>query len=250
MLCNEKIRSSITTPPAAKMAARLVLDFTVLLLASISLNLQAQSLTTSAQNALELDAFTDELNWSANNAFDDTLVQPMYERARQFQEMGSHTEALRLYKDAMHILRINNGLYDESQLELLEAMIESEISLQNWAMVDKHYSYMEYLYTRLYDINDPRLESGLQKVVSWHVNALNVNIDGKRVEHLQQANKLFKMRLQIAQLTLTADDPKLDFLLRNIAICERQLFLTSELNREIQRREMRTRDKKLLADLD
>ena len=250
MLLNGKLRWSFTTPPAAKMAARLVLNFALFLLAATSLDLQAQSLSASGQNVPELDAFTNGLDWPANNAYDNTLVQPMYERARQFQEMGSHTEALRLYKDAMHILRINNGLYDESQLELLEAMIESEISLQNWAMVDKHYSYMEYLYTRLYDINDPRLESGLQKVVTWHVNALNVNIDGKRVEHLQQANKLFKMRLQIAQLTLTADDPKLDFLVRNIAICERQLFLTSELNREIQRRDMRTRDKNLLADLD
>ena len=113
-----------------------------------------------------------------------------------------------------------------------------------------HYAYMENLYRRLYEVTDPLLETGLQKIVSWHVRALNINVDGKRIEHLQQANKLFKLRLQIAQHTLHTDDPKLDFLLRNIEISERQLFLVSDLNREMQRRQQRSRQNNLLADLD
>jgi len=250
MLLNEILRRSLTASPVGKMAVSLVLNYLLLLSVTTVPHATAQSLNASDSASWDSAQSVNNLSAVTSNAFDNSLVQPLYAEANYLQEMGSHSEAIRLYKDAMHILRINKGLYDESQLDLLEAMIESEISLQNWEHVDKHYAYMEYLYKKLYDVEDPRLETGLQKVVAWHVNALNVNIDGKRVEHLQQANKLFKMRLQIAQLTLTADDPKLEFLNRNIAICERQLFLTSELNREMQKREQRSRQRNLLAELD
>lgn len=208
-----------------------------------------KSLTVPISASEEVHATLDFAG-EAVGAYDERLVDPLFYQARTFLEAGRHDDASSLFKEALHLLRINNGLYDASQIDVLDYLIESEIAQQDWEEVDKHYAYMEHLYRRLYNIDDPRLELGLQKVVSWHVNALNVNLDGKRMEHLQQASKLFKLRLQVAQLTLTADDPKLDFLYRNIAICERQLYLGSDLNKEMLQRQEKVRQRALLADLD
>lgn len=166
-------------------------------------------------------------------AYDMRQVESLGDLGRTQQEIGDYYQALVLFKQALHVARINNGLYHESQLEILDEIIASEIALRDWEAVDDHYSYMEHLYGRLYELDDPRLEKGLREVSSWHVNALNVNIDGRRVEHLRQANKIFKLRLQIAKRTLTFGDPKFDFLVKNIEICERQLYLASDLNKEM-----------------
>lgn len=250
MLLPEKKYGAFAVFPTAKLLVCLVLNSALMFALLLPSRTFAQDADAWNKSDLVQQSIDTILPATEFNAYDGTLVAPLYQEARQQQESGNHTAAVILYKEAIHILRINQGLYNDAQIDLLDAMIDSEISLQNWEQVDKNYAYMENLYRRLYDVTDPRLEIGLQKVVSWHVNALNVNIDGKRIEHLQQANKLFRLRLQIAQLTLHTDDPKLDFLYRNIEICERQLFLASDLNREMQKRQQRTRQNALLADLD
>lgn len=250
MLEQAKVLGACFTKPAS-----ILTEFSILFCALfLAPPLQAQSFTTSQSELLMpvLEAMPDATEYTALQfgAYDLRLINPLFIQARQLQEAENHVDASRLYREALHILRINNGLYDASQVPVLDSLIESEIALQDWESVDKYYGYMEHLYRRLYPLEDPRLELGLQKVVSWHVNAINVNIDGKRIEHLQQANKLFKLRLQMAELTLTADDPKLDFLYRNIAICERQLYLSSDLNKEMLRRQEKRHQSPLLADRD
>lgn len=183
-------------------------------------------------------------------AYDQRQVEPLKDLAGQKQELGEYQQALVLYTQALHISRVNNGLYHEAQIAILDNIINSQIALRDWKAVDDRYAYLEHLYRRLYAVDDPRLELGLQKVVSWHVNAFNVNLDGRQVDHLRQANKLFKLRLQVAELTLASGDPKFEFLNHNIAICERQLYLASDLNKEIRSRRQEAWRNPLIADID
>ena len=95
------------------------------------------------------------------------------------------------------------------------------------------YDYQEHLYRRLYDTDDSRLDAGLRKVSAWHITALNVSLAGNRIEHLRKVNKLLKLRMRIAEKTLSLNDPKFAMLARNIEIFERELFLSSDLHREM-----------------
>jgi len=120
----------------------------------------------------------------------DTDTQAIMIRAVRFQEEGDHDSASELFAQAWQIARVSNGLYHQSLIPIVERMITSEVALENWQAVDNKYGLLEHLYRRLYDTDDERLESGLQKVSSWHVNAFNSNIDGKRKKHLQQARRI------------------------------------------------------------
>ena len=205
----------------------------------ISSHSLAQSLSINLTDNLipaekEVSSFI-ELPEFEFGSYDLRLTEPINDIARELQKSGDHSNAVAVFKQALHVTRINHGLYSETQIPLLEDIIESDIALRNWDAVDRHYAYMEHLYRRLYKIDDSRLEIGLQKVSSWHINALNTNLDDKRIEHLQHANRLFRLRLQVAELTLNADDPKVEFLHQNIRICEYRLYLASDIRKEMLR---------------
>lgn len=197
---------------------------------------------------------------SEYGAYDQRQIEPLGDLGRLSQSTGEYQQALSLFKQALHVSRINHGLYHESQIPIIDDIIAAEIALRNWESVDNYYAYQQHLYQRLYDLDDPRLEAGLKKVSAWHVNALNVNLDGKRIEHLRRANQLFKLRMEIAENTLSVDDPKVAVLAKNIKICERELFLASDLNREmmvrqqkdnqLRRQSYRQSERRLIVTLD
>ena len=172
-------------------------------------------------------------------AYDFRQIESLEDLGRVNQSLGEHQQALVLFKQALHVTRINQGLYHESQISIVDDIISAEIALQNWEEVDNYYAYQEHLYRRLYGTDDSRLEIGLRKVSTWHIAALNVNLGGNRIEHLRKVNKLFKLRMKIAENTLPIDDPKFTMLARNIEIFERELFRSSDLNSEMLIRQKR-----------
>ncbi|MEM7291660.1 MAG: hypothetical protein AAF412_15040, partial [Pseudomonadota bacterium] len=184
------------------------------------------------------------------NPYDDSQLEALVLTGRRFQEAGSHADAAQVFDMAWQSSRVANGLYHASQVPLLESMIISEIELEDWQAVDDHYAYVELLLHRLYDKQDSRLEAGLQAVSSWHVNAFNLNLDGKREQHLRKAYKVLKLRLEVAENTLPADDPKFEFLHESIRLSETYLYLMSERYKQQLRNQERAERERLLATLD
>ena len=140
------------------------------------------------------------------------------------QELGNHEQALVAFQKAFEVARIQNGLFSESQVPIIESIISSEIELKRWEAVNKNYEYLEHLYGKIYTVNNPEFNLALQKISSWHVNALDLNLDGQRVKHLREAHKIFKKRLQIAKVTAAPEDPIFDYLNESIGLSERELY--------------------------
>lgn len=184
------------------------------------------------------------------NPYDNSLLESLVVQGMQQQEMGNHAIAVELFDRAWQSSRVSNGLFHESQEPLIESMIVSEIELEDWQAIDDHYSYLELLYTRLFDVTEKELERGLQKVSSWHINAFNLNLDGKREQHLRKARNILKLRLEVASNTLPADHPRFDFLHQSIRLSEQHLYLMSERHKERLRNKQRAERDRLLATLD
>lgn len=158
------------------------------------------------------------------NVYQVNSLSPLIELGLQMQEQDRHEEAIDYFKQARQVSRIQNGLYDETQLALVEAIIESEMELENWEAVDNHYQHAEHLYHKLYDLQDPRLEEGLGKVSRWLSYSLSARDSGDRIDKLFRARRIYSLRLQIAEQTLAKDHPKLAYLQENIKICDKQLY--------------------------
>ena len=166
------------------------------------------------------------------------------------QESGEHEAAVLAFQKVWEIDRIQNGLYSESQVSIIENIIFSSMELANWDSVNEQFEYLEYLYKRIYDTGNPKLDLGLQKVSSWHVNALNEDLDGQRLMHLRKVHKLFKKRLDIARSTLNAEDQFLQYLKENIALSQRELYLYSDAGREMHYAQTLPSGASLLVKLD
>ncbi|MCG8413587.1 MAG: hypothetical protein MI746_05145 [Pseudomonadales bacterium] len=184
------------------------------------------------------------------NRYDNSQVDDLVLQGDQQQEAGLHEAAVKSFDMAWQASRVSNGLFNVAQVPLLERMIMSQIELEDWQAVDNHYAYLELIFTKLYDTNDARLEAGLQAVSSWHVNAYNLNLDGKRQQHMRKAHRLLKLRLEVAENTLPPDDPKFEFLHESIRLSEMHLYLMSERYKDQLRKQERAARDRLLATLD
>lgn len=182
--------------------------------------------------------------------YDIRLKEALRGLGFQLKKGGDLHGARHAYNRALHVSRVNEGLHSASQIPVVERLIEVDLRLGDWSEVDRHYTLLEHLYRKLYDMNDPRLEEGLRKIVAWHFDASNVNLDGKRIDHLRKALGLLKLRLQIAELTLSGEDPLFDSLKQNIARSERFIYLASDLNKEIESRRRRSLRDGILANND
>lgn len=181
------------------------------------------------------------------NPYSLSGLEPAIESGIVSQESGQHAVAISAFDKALQITRIKYGLYHEAQIPLLEGIIVSGMEMRDWELVDERYAYMEHLYRKLYATDDPRLERGLQKISSFHVNAFNINLDGRREYHLRRAANLFRARLEVAENTLAEDHPRLEYLNEGIEISRHHLYRLSSTQREQHQSTARDR---LLADLD
>jgi hypothetical protein len=184
------------------------------------------------------------------NPYDHGQLETLVQEAIQIQEAGDHQRAVFAFEQAWQTSRVAYGLYHQAQIPLLESMIASQIELEEWQSIDNHYAYLELLYTRLYDTEDVMLEAGLQKISSWHINAFNLNLDGKREQHLRKARSLLKLRLEVAANTLPAGHPKFEFLNESIRLSEQHLYLMSARHKQQLRQQERVERDRLLATLD
>ncbi|MDP1933164.1 MAG: hypothetical protein Q8L60_17075 [Gammaproteobacteria bacterium] len=164
---------------------------------------------------------------SDHGPFDYRLSEPLQAAGSAMEKKGDFIQALRFYDRALHVTRINSGLYSENQIEIVEALINANVSLENWIAVDNHFRYLHLLYTRLYKEGTPELNRGLAQISDWHVLAINNDFGTDRISHLRDVSKLFQQRLKVLEGVLSEDDPVIRTLRYNINISQYHLRVLS-----------------------
>lgn len=177
--------------------------------------------------------------------FDSRLSEPLLSTGDMLAESGDYHGAINYIERALHVLRINQGLYSEPQIAIVERLVEYNVALEDWAAVDENFRYLEFLYNRLYDEGGMKWDYGIAQVADWHVIAINHNLGDDLEEHLRQANKLFKLRLAYAEQDERVEQQVIDVLRHNVqytAYHLRRQESTLKTERVYTRLESRYRD--------
>ncbi|MDO8860700.1 hypothetical protein Q6D67_03215 [Haliea sp. E1-2-M8] len=127
------------------------------------------------------------------------LAEPLMDMGRYLQEAGEAEQAGQLYQRALHVLRINEGLYSDNQMPLLRSLFAIHRSLGDWQGLDARYDYYFRLAATLGELD---VESAVD-YFRWQREALRRQLDStdhRRLLRLYEANE---------QL-LAAADPALD----------------------------------------
>ncbi|MCB1678909.1 MAG: hypothetical protein KDI16_09525 [Halioglobus sp.] len=121
----------------------------------------------------------------------DALAEPLAAWARYYQHTGDAARAQRLYLRALHVVRINDGLYSQRQLPILRALLDGYRASGDLDALDERYAY----YFHLFGGGEPpftaaRLRAALD-YLRWQREALRLELDSddtRRLLELYQLN--------------------------------------------------------------
>lgn len=71
----------------------------------------------------------------------DSLAEPLMDLARAHLDAGQFERAGQLYRRALHVVRINDGLQSERQLPLVQNLLSVHRGLGDWQGLDQRYDY-------------------------------------------------------------------------------------------------------------
>ena len=217
---------------------------------SVSWAVAAGWLVIAAAVIFSSETASQTLHSSSSLVNNTVHVDGMLLRANFLQEQSNHDEAISVLQEALQTTRMTRGLYHESQFEILDDLIASEVANENWRRVDDLNALLLHLYGKIYAHDAANLEQGLEKVTRWHVDALRYDLDGRTVPHLRAARKLFKARLQLALQADTPDVRKIERLQEGIRIAETHLIIQSDGHMDELRKQQALRRAWLLSSLD
>ena len=124
--------------------------------------------------------------------YSDALAEPLASLGRHYRERGEYGEALGYYRRALHIVRVNDGLYSERQIPLVRDLLDTYRLAGDLQELDERYEY----FFRLYGNGEPpytelRLRASLE-FLRWQREALRIDLDGdgkNRLLKLYQLNE-------------------------------------------------------------
>lgn len=90
--------------------------------------------------------------------------------ANVYRRAGRHQEALGALEKAFHLIRVNKGLFDPSQIEVVRALIETHVAMDDLQSANEKEQYLFYVQRKNYRGEDPRLLAAIIEWADWNVN--------------------------------------------------------------------------------
>ena len=143
---------------------------------------QGQAAAVAAQRERLLELEQEQGPYAA------ALAEPLMDMGRFLQEAGDAEQAGQLYQRALHVLRINEGLYSDNQMPLLRNLFAVHRSLGDWQALDARY---EYFFRLAATSGQMDVESAVA-YFRWQREALRRQLDSsdhRRLLRLYEANE-------------------------------------------------------------
>jgi tetratricopeptide (TPR) repeat protein len=128
---------------------------------------------------------------SREGAYGGSLSESVLGLARILQSRGRHDEAVPLYKRALHLTRINEGLYCPQQIPLLQGEIASHKAMQSYAQADDRQNYLYRVQTRSMGSSDA-LVTAFMDQAKWQYEAFQLGLGQDGFERLIAMWELYR----------------------------------------------------------
>ncbi len=109
-------------------------------------------------------------------AYEAKLSEELLSLASLYQKTGEYAEAQKILNRAAHIARINNGLFDESQIPVIKRVIQNYVELGDILAADRQQAALFYMQKKIHGDSAPGLLPGLQYFADWNLFAATTNI--------------------------------------------------------------------------
>jgi len=131
---------------------------------------------------------------STHGAYAAALSEQLLSLGLVLQSRGQHDEAVDLFKRGVHLARINDGLYSEQQIPLLQGQIASHIALGNYVAADERQHYMYRVQIRSMD-NGQSLTMAFMQQANWQHNAYSLGLGPQGYTRIMNMWDLYRLAL-------------------------------------------------------
>ena len=173
-------------------------------------------------------------------AWDGSLVEELASLGRLQQQQGNHIGAIETLDRAIHVNRINSGLYTLEQIPVVEQLIQSYMALGNWEQADIYHNYLFHVQQKAYGVDDPRLIPVLDRLATWNIQAFKIGHGNLLGIRLRQSQILFNAAARMVGMHFGKSDERFIDYQRNIANSAYLVARNPDLMMEIQRPEYRS----------
>lgn len=146
------------------------------------------------------------------------LAEQLSGLGETYQVRGQHRDAIEIFDRAIHISRINNGLYDLNQVPIIDRLLESLKARGLWEEVHKRHQYLYWLHKRNFGADDPRMLPVIDRLGKWYLNDYALNPDRRMMGQLVDAHNLFQQAIDIIDGAYGEEDLRLIEPLRGIVM--------------------------------
>lgn len=107
-----------------------------------------------------------------------------------YRSIGDFDGAIRSFKRAVHLTRINRGPYNRDQLPLLDNLRESLFAADEMPELDGLQEYIYRVHRKVFEPDDPELQAATRDYVAWQRSAYLQELGGGE-QRLQALDALF-----------------------------------------------------------
>ena len=174
-------------------------------------------------------------------AWDGGLVEELASLGRLQQQQGNHIGAIQTLDRAIHVNRINSGLYTLEQIPVVEQLIQSHMALGDWEEADIYNNYLYHVQQKAYGFDDPRLIPVLERLATWNIQAFKIGHGSLLGIKLQQSQIMFNEAARMVDVHFGKADERFINYQRNIASSAYLAAKNPDLMSQIDKSEYRTR---------
>lgn len=146
------------------------------------------------------------------------LAEQLAGLGETYQVRGQHRDAIEIFNRAIHVSRINNGLYDLGQVPIIDRLLESLKARGLWEEVHNRHQYLYWLHKRNFGADDPRMLPVIDRLGKWYINDYALNPNRRMMGQLVDAHNLFQQAIYIIDGTYGQEDLRLIEPLRGIVM--------------------------------
>lgn len=182
-------------------------------------------LPVSDEMQLTLDYYNElvEQLEISGGVYDSQLSEVLTGLGNIYQSLNRHNEAIEIFKRALHITRVNEGLYGIGQLALLEKLIETNSKLKNWSELKNNYHNVYWISKRHFGEKSPKLLPIIDRIGRWYLKAYELDPNSALLSHLLNAEELYNKSVEIVEEDGNNNDMRLINSLYGIVLTNYQI---------------------------
>ena len=125
-------------------------------------------------------------------AYAPELVPELRNLAASLFADGQYPDAIDTYRRAIHLLRVNNGLYTYGQTSMVEQLIEAYIEMGDYVAADDQHEYLFRVRRESLSPTDPEMLAAVEQYADWHRAAYLGQLDKYRYPRIVDLFDLYK----------------------------------------------------------